>query len=150
MRIVVLKTEHGLRGSTPADHEGLGKFERRLETMPPGSWMRIEWSTPRNGPHHRKMMALFQLVTECSEIYNTVDKVMHAVKLIVGHCDMVPDPRTGELTPAPKSIAFNAMSQEDFEPFYEAAIDGVLQYILPTMSRETADRLLDHIVEGWT
>ena len=34
------------------------------------SRLRLEWSTPRNGSHHRKFMALVQLVTENSEIYD--------------------------------------------------------------------------------
>lgn len=149
MKAVLIKTPKGLRGSTPADHEAWTRFRRKLETMTPGKWLRFEWSTPRNGPHHRKMMALFQLVTENSETYNTVERVLTAVKVIVGHFETLPDPRTGELVTVPKSIAFDAMDQEDFEKFYSAALDGILQHILPTMPRETADMLLDHIVEGW-
>lgn len=149
MKAVLIRTSKGLRGSTPADQEAWAKFCRRLETMKPGKWLRFEWSTPRNGPQHRKMMVLFQLVTENSETYNTVERVLTAVKLIVGHFETLPDPRTGELVPVPKSISFDAMPQEEFDTFYSAAIDGILQHILPTMPRETADRLLDHIVEGW-
>lgn len=149
MKAVLIKTPKGLRGSTPADQDAWAKFRRKLETMAPGKWMRFEWSTPRNGPHHRKMMALFQLVTENSETYTTVERVLAAVKLIVGHFETLPDPRTGELVSIPKSIAFDAMPQEEFEVFYSAALDGILQHILPTMPRETADWLLEQIVEGW-
>ena len=39
-----------------------------------------------------------------------------------------------------------------FDQLHEvrAALDGVLQVILPTMTKETADQLLDMIIEGWT
>lgn len=149
MKTMLIKTEQGLRGSTPADQDAWAKFKRKLETMKPGAWLRFEWSSPRNGPHHRKMMALLQLVAENSETYNTVDKALNAVKLAAAYYDPFIDPRTGEIIPLVKSISYDAMPQEEFEVFYSAALDGVLQVILPTMDRDTADRLLDMIVEGW-
>lgn len=149
MKAMLIKSPAGLRGATPSDQELWAKFKRKLETMKPGAWMRFEWSTPRNGPHHRKFMALLSLVAENSEIYNTTEKALIAVKLAAGHFDPAIDPRTGEIVPVVKSISYDAMAQEEFEVFYSAALDGVLQVILPTMSRETADQLLSMIVEGW-
>lgn len=149
MKAVLIKTPAGLRGSTPADHDAWTKFRRKLETMAPGKWLRFEWSSPRNGRHHRKLMALLQLIAENSETYPTVEKALIAVKLVTGHFDLMADPKTGEIIQIPKSISYEAMGQEDFDAWYSQAIDGVLQHILPTMPRETADRLLDLIVEGW-
>jgi len=149
MKAMLIKSPAGLRGSTPADQELWAKFKRKLETMKHGSWLRMEWSSPRNGPHHRKFMALLHLVTENSETYNTIPKALIAVKLAAGYFDPATDPRTGEIVPIPHSISYDAMGQEDFDAFYSAALDGVLQVILPTMSRETADKLMDMIVEGW-
>lgn len=149
MKAMLIKSPAGLRGSTPADQELWAKFKRKLETMKPGAWLRMEWSSPRNGPHHRKFMALLHLVTENSETYNTIPKALIAVKLAAGYFDPATDPRTGGIVPIPHSISYDAMGQEDFDVFYSAALDGVLQVILPTMSRETADKLMDMIVEGW-
>lgn len=149
MKAMLIKTPTGMRGATPADQEAWAKFRRRLETVKVGTWMRFEWSTPRNGPHHRKLMALLQLVAENSEAYNTTDKALIAVKLAAGYFEAAIHPATGELTQVPKSIAYESMPQEEFEAFYSAAIDGVLQFILPQMDRATADRLMDMIVQGW-
>ena len=149
MKAMLLKTPAGLRGSTPADQELWAKFKRKLETMKPGAWMRFEWSTPRNGPHHRKMFALLSLVAENSEVYDTTDKALNAVKLAAAYFDPFIDPRTGEIIPMVKSISFDAMPQEEFDVFYSAALDGVLQVILPTMQKDTAEKLMDMIVEGW-
>ncbi len=149
MRAVLIKTERGLRGSTPADHEAYTKLKRRLERMKPGTWFRMEWAVPRHGPHHRKMFALLSLVADNSEIYDTTEKALVAVKLVAGYADPMIDPRTGELTQVPQSIAFDAMDQDVFDQFYQAAIDGVLRFILPTMDRDTADQLLEQIVMGW-
>lgn len=149
MKVMLLKTPAGLRGATPDDHTAWVKFKRRLETMKAGKWLRIESSSPRNGAHHRKFMALLQLVTENSEVYDTVEKALVAVKLIVGHFEPAIHPQTGELIQVPKSIAYESMDQEAFDAFYSAAIDGVLRYILPQLDKEKAERLLEMIVEGW-
>jgi hypothetical protein len=72
-----------------------------------------------------------------------------AVKLVVGHFEPAVHPQTGELIQVPKSISYESMDQDAFEAFYSAALDGVLQHILPTMDRETADHLMEVICEGW-
>ncbi len=149
MRAVLIKTPKGLRGSTPADHEAYSKLKRRIERMTPGTWFRMEWAVPRNGQHHRKLFALLALVADNSEIYDTTEKALVAVKLVSGYADPVIDPRTGELTQVPRSIAYDSMDQDEFEQFYQAAIDGVLRFILTGMDRATADRLLEQIVMGW-
>lgn len=149
MKAMLLKTPAGLRGATPDDQAAYAKFKRKLEIMQPGKWLRLEWSSPRNGPHHRKMFALLSLVAENSETYNTTEKALVAVKLAAGYFDPHINPTTGEIIPVVHSIAYDAMDQDAFERFYSAALDGVLQTILPHMDKATADRLMDMIVEGW-
>jgi hypothetical protein len=149
MKAMLLRTPTGLRGATPDDHAAYSKFKRRLETMKPGKWLRLEWSAPRNGPHHRKMFALLNLVAENSETYNTTEKALVAVKLAAGYFDPHIDPKTGEIIPVVHSVSYDAMDQDEFDKFYSAALDGVLQTILPTMDRATAEKLMDMIVEGW-
>jgi hypothetical protein len=149
MRAILIKTESGLRGSTIKDHEAWTKFKRRLETLKTGSWLRIECVKPRNGQHHRKLFALLTLVAENSETYNTTEKALVAVKLVTGHCEPFIDPMTGELTQLPKSIAYEAMDQDEFNEFYSAAIDGVLCHILPQIDKVQAERLMDMIIQGW-
>lgn len=149
MKCIVIKTDTGLRGATQDDHATWAKFRRRLETMKPGTWLRIEATSPRNGGHHRKFMALLNLIAENSETYNTVEKALVAVKLCVGHFEPTIHPKTGELLEIPKSIAFESMDQEDFEKFYSAAIDAVLQNILPQFDQAKAEHLMDMIIQGW-
>lgn len=149
MKAMLLKTETGLRGATPTDHEAWCKFRRRLETMKPGTWLRMEWAAPRHGKHHRKFFALLNLVTENSETYNTIEKALVAVKLVTGYADPLIHPETGEITMIPRSIAYDNMDQDEFDQFYGAAIDGVLRHMLPQMDRAKADRLIDMIIQGW-
>lgn len=150
MKAVLIKSQSGLRGSTPADQEAWAKFRRKLETMKPGTWLRFEWSSPRNGKHHRKLFALLQLIAENSEVYDTPTKALVAVKLCAGYFDLMADPITGEITKVPQSISYESMGQEDFDVFYSRALDGVLQHILPQFDEATANRLMDMVIEGWT
>ncbi len=149
MKAVLLKTPHGLRGATPDDQAMWAKFKRKLETMKEGGWLRFEWSTPRNGKHHRKFFALVHLVMENSERYATENEALVAIKLAAAYFDPHIDPRTGEVIPVVRSISYDAMEQEEFDKFYSAAIDGVLQTILPQFDRATADKLLEMIIDGW-
>ena len=149
MKAVLIKTEKGLRGATAKDQEAWAKFRRRLETMKAGTWLRIETAVPRHGKHHRKFFALLQLIAENSETYDTVEKALVAVELIVGHFEPAIHPETGELLQVPKSIAFESLDQDAFDAFYSAAIDGVLRHILPQFDQAKAEHLMDMIVEGW-
>ena len=42
MKAMLIKSPKGLIGSTPADQDAWAKFKRRLETMKPGTWLRIK------------------------------------------------------------------------------------------------------------
>lgn len=149
MKAMLIKSAEGLRGTTPADHDAWTRFARKLEVMKPGTCLRMEWSRPRNGPQHRRLFALLQVVAENSEIYDTREKALVAVKLAAGYCDDAIDPRTGKTVPIVQSIRYEAMDQQTFERFYTAAVDAVRQRILPAMDRATLVRLIAMVEEGW-
>lgn len=151
MKAVILSTDRGLRGATPKDEEAFRKFKARIRRMKEksGQWLRIEFSTPRNIKHHRLLFALLTLIAENSEVYDTTEKALYAVKLCSGYVDPMADPRTGEVIPVPRSIAFDRMDQEEFEQFYAAALDAVCRHIVPWLDEADRDQLLAEIVEGW-
>jgi hypothetical protein len=117
--------------------------------MKPGEYLRFEWAKPRHGKHHCKLFALLQLISENSETYNTTKKALVAVKLVVGHFDLMVNPQTREIMQVPQSISYESMEQDEFDKFYSQAIDGVLQFILPQLDHNQADRLIDMIIQGW-
>lgn len=149
MKAMLIKSAEGLRGTTPDDQDAWARFTRKLEVMKPGTCLRMEWSRPRNGPQHRRLFALLQVVAENSEVYDTAERALVAVKLAAGYCDDAIDPRTGRTVPVVRSIRYEAMDQPTFERFYAAAVDAVLQLILPTMDRATLQRLIAMVEEGW-
>lgn len=150
MKAVLIKSENGLRGSTSEDHLAWARFKKRLERMKPGTFLRLEWAVPRSGKQHRKMFALLTLIRDNSETYDTVEKALVAVKLAAGYFDPHVDPTTGEVVPVVHSIAYESMEQDEFDKFFSNAVTAVCSCIVPQFDEETAYRLLDEIVMGWT
>lgn len=148
-KLMLVKTDKGWVGGTADDEAEYRKLQRRMKAAKPGKWLRMDASSPRHGKHHRKFFALLNLIVENSETYDTIRKALTAVKLVVGHFDLVVDPSTGEITKQVNSISYESMEQEEFDKFYGEAIDGVLQHILKGMDKNTAEQLMEHIVEGW-
>lgn len=146
MEMLLVKTERGLRGDTPAMQAAYEKFKRRLLTMRPGACFKLVITIPRNPKHHRKFMALVALVAETSETFDNLDKALCAVKVAAGHCDFIANPETGELIAVPRSISFANMDQEEFEVFYTNAVNGILKHLLPTMTRIEFDEALERVV----
>lgn len=151
MRTVILSTPRGIVGATPTDETAFRKFKARILKLKskPGEWLRIEFSSPRHLKHHRKFFALLQLIAENSEVYDTAEKALVAVKLCTGYADPLIHPATGEVLMIPRSIAFENLGQEDFERFYEAALAAVSSHIVPHLRPEDRDRVLAEIVEAW-
>lgn len=145
--MLLVRTPQGLRGWTIHDQQAYQKLKRRLATMEPGECFRLEFSVPRNVAHHKKFWALVSVVADTSDIYDNREKAVAAVKIAAGHCDFVPHPVSHELMALPKSISFAAMDQVEFEVFYDAAVNGVLKHLLPTMNRVSLDEALDRVVQ---
>lgn len=125
----------------PADDESRDRICR----MPRGQAVRAEVRRARHLAHHRKFMALVSFVAEHHPVYDNKDKALVAVKVAAGHVDFLPNPQTGELVAVPRSIAFHAMEQGEFEEFYEAAVRGVIEHVVPNTTREDMDRWIDHV-----
>ena len=145
----VQKRRGEMVGLTEIDQQRYTALRKKLATMADGQCLRIEYATPRNPLHHRKFFALLALIAENSETYDTVEKALLAVKLVTAHVEPFIDPRTGEILQLPKSISYEAMSQEQFEHFYQAALDGIVQHILQHMPREKADNIVELILREW-
>jgi hypothetical protein len=146
VEIGVTKTPDGkLRGWTQHEDIALRKMRAKINRLKPGAMLKLSYSQPRNLGHHRKFFALVQAVAENSEIYDTTDKALVAVKLAAGHVDFVPHPETGELTAVPKSIAFQNMDQAAFDEFYERAVAGVIAHICPHMTRMDLDEAVEMV-----
>lgn len=139
--IYLRKVAQGLVPDTEKDWEALRRFKL-------GEVTKAEITKPRNYQHHKKLMALCQLISENSEVYDTVEKALTGLKLTTGHVDFIAHPATGELVAMPRSISFEAMDQVDFAEWYEKAVAAACKYMVPQMTRMDAEQALD-MVAAW-
>jgi len=99
----------------------------------------------------RKFFAMLNVITQYSNTYDTIDKALVGVKILIGHCEFVPNPAFGKgigeaLVAIPKSISFARMDQLEFNAFYDKALDGALKYMVPTMDKTSMERAVVEIV----
>ena len=107
---------------------------RFAERVRIGDLVELEGRQPRNLAHHRKFWSLMTWTAENAEGFETAEQVCHTVKVLMGHCDFVPDGK-GALVAVPKSISFAAMDQTAFDAFYKGAVSAVLR-LLPAGCNE--------------
>ncbi len=103
-----------------------------------GDKIMVEVRRPRNPQHHRLFFALAKAVVDNTDRYKTVDLFVAACKIYAGHYDEIQmtDGRVGLI---PKSISFESMSQDEFDPFFDRALDlasKVLSVDAPTIRDE--------------
>lgn len=138
-RAVWLRKVQGSRiGFVPADRAD----EIELERLPMGRDLRADVVVPRSGPYHRMMMSAFTLIAHVLNSGPTDktwdrDRVRKRLLVQLGYADAeLLRPSTKALYGfAPgvpmvgleaKSMAFDAMEQDEAERFFEAALLYVL------------------------
>lgn len=123
----------------PADE----KAAELLRGMPMGEVVRVKITRPRNVAHHRKFFALLNLVYQNQERYESLEHLLVALKISVGHFETVVMP-SGQIIYTPKSIAFHNMDQGQFEQFYNLCIEKIVKHFLPNA---TSKALRDEVLE---
>lgn len=101
-----------------------------------GQTVELKGRRPRNPAHHRKLFALLGLLVDNTEIFASTDDALIALKAALGHGRWVKIEGTTRELFYPDSIAFDAMSQDEFADFYEAAVSAVRRWWLPVNDDE--------------
>jgi hypothetical protein len=128
-----------MSGFVPVDDEGR-EMHAKWQT---GDQIMMEARRPRHPRHHRFIMALAALVVENSNRYLSVDHFIRAAKYYAGHYDEYPQ-RDGKVICVLRSISFASMSQDEFQPFADKALDlacKVLAVDAPAMLAEVEERI---------
>jgi hypothetical protein len=130
MKFMARKQFDNLRAIDEPGRDALRKLKN-------GALVLIEVKQPRNPQHHRKLFAMLNIVLNNQEYYKSIDTLLSACKLATGHAEIVRTKR-GDVA-IPKSISFSAMSQGDFNAFYDAAVQWVIDDVIPGLSRADLD-----------
>lgn len=81
----------------------------------------IDPRRPRNVKHHRKLFALLNLAVDNWPVETTTEALLGLVKIKTGHTTPIQS-AGGTIHHIPRSINFESMGQDEFEPFYDAAL----------------------------
>ncbi len=115
----------------PADSEA----SEVLKKWKQGEVLSCDVKKPRNYEFHKKAFALFNLVYENQDRYNTLEDILTEIKLRTGHYQEHITVK-GVVVYVPKSISFASMDETEFNVFYNKAVNIVLKYFIPDTTRE--------------
>ena len=101
----------------PSDHLG---FEE-MQSIAEGEHFVAKITRPRNLAHHRKFFAFVGIVFDAQERYPTSEHLLDAIKIGIGHYDLLHITKTKTVIKT-RSISFGNMGQKAFEQIYERAI----------------------------
>lgn len=119
--------------------------EDALRKLKNGEDVQVEIKRPRNIKHHRKFFALVNLVFENQDHYQSVDHLLVALKVALGHCDTV-ILKNGGVGYIPKSIAFHKMDQSQFEEFYDRTCDIIAKHFLPGVTSDNLKAEVESLI----
>lgn len=118
----------------PTDENG----ERFLSRIKNGALVEIEIRQPRSLGLHRKLFALMNVVYENQEECKSLDELVDACKLGIGHCSLV-ETNQGVMK-VPKSLSFEAMDNAAFADLYNRALDWATTVAIPGLERSALER----------
>lgn len=133
--ILLIKDKNRLAAADPISQE-------TLDGMRQGETVTATIRRPRNPRQHRLLFALLQTVFENQERYKAIEQLLDAVKIAVGHCELLPV-KLGAVTlevPIPRSISFAKMPQDKFETFFRDALDYIVRDVIPGLDKATLER----------
>jgi len=102
----------------------------------------------RNVAFHRKYFSLINLaweyLTEEQRAFfkENVEMFRKTVEISAGHCDMVYSVARQSWLEIPKSIAFDKLSESDFENLYNRVKDVIFLTFIPTINKDQFEYIL--------
>jgi len=97
----------------------------------------------RNIRHHRKFFALLNMVMQNQEFFETVEDLLHALKIEMGYCKTIKTFSGREIIVS-GSINFETMGQDQFDLFYKRAL-SILSKLLGCDPEDLENNIIDYI-----
>jgi len=135
MKLFLLNTEQGLKPMYDEDYEEKRKLKK-------GVVYRAEVKLARNIDHHRKYFSLintawaYQTEKRMSFFNNSSESFRKTIEVAAGHFEQIYSIERKEWVQIPKSIAFDKMSQDEFETLYERVKDVLFSVFLTHISED--------------
>jgi len=113
-------------GLFPGDAEAATAFAK----MKDGAGYLVSLHRPRNISHHRKLFALLNLVQDNTDRWPTVETLLDDLKISTGLFETRVNAVTGIPYVVAKSISFASMKQDEFEQWFDKAVDLISKQVL--------------------
>lgn len=130
--MIVLRKE--LFGFVAVDDAG----EKFTASVKLGECVTVTAKRPRNIGHHRKFFGLLDLVFKNQEMYSSLEHLLDAVKIGIGHVTVIQVGK--QMYQIPLSINFFHMDQVAFGGFYNSAVDWLLAEVIPGTDRAALEQ----------
>lgn len=127
------------RGKSLVPTDAMG--EEAIEKIKADDEVMVWIKRPRNPRHHRKFMAMVNLIFRHQSKYETMKQLLTAIKLRTGHYESyIVDSKPVVVA---ESISYEAMGQSEFETFYDRVLDIVVSKIIPGLRRSDLKQELE-------
>lgn len=113
---------------------------------------RVRCVKPRNEKHFRKFFVMLHEVYENQrepKVFGTEDHLRRALLKGLGFFAIEPDIDGGEMMVV-DSMAYEKMDYETFTKFYDAAVDFVIQRVIPGVDKKDFENRIYEILGGPT
>jgi len=141
MKLRVVNTATGLVPETDSDAE----LKRRMKI---GATYEVTVKEVRNPKFHRLFFALlncsWEFLTEEQQrfFHDSKEKFREALLLATGYSETFYDIRRKAWLEKPRSIAFDKMTEADFEDFYSRSKDCIFNFFIPEVKRDEFEQQL--------
>lgn len=124
------------QGFIPFDEETVKQFVK----LKIDDEIYVEFKPRRNYQFHKKLFSMLNLIFTNQTKYKSVENILTECKFRAGYFE-IHISATGEQVYIPKSISFTTMDSNEFEKFYNSAIDTCLM-LVPMGKKELEEAIL--------
>ena len=108
--------------------------EEALNELPEGKDLSATIARTRSTKQHRFFWALLQKICENHETYRRPEQLLLWLKVKLGYVEQVRF-HDDQVWWVPQSISFNAMGQDEFKKFFDAALDVIVEEVIPDINQ---------------
>lgn len=108
--------------------------EEALNELPEGKDFSATIARTRSTKQHRFFWALLQKICENHETYRRPEQLLLWLKVKLGYVEQVRF-HDDQVWWVPQSISFNAMGQDEFKKFFDAALDVIVEEVIPDINQ---------------
>ena len=121
--ILVRKVDGHLVPHAPYDVE-------MFQSIPENVAVRAQFAQPRSGPRHRLYRVILRIVTNNTDLFAS-EESLHDTLLLANGVVRPVMTTAGEIIMMPSSTAFDAMGEEEFKAYFDAALETIQTHVIP-------------------